>query len=145
MGSVNLHIIVGSVGKDPEIRKTKTGKSICELSVATNDGEKGPDGSPLTNWHKVICFDKVADFVGAYVVKGTMVSVQGPVKLRNFEGKDGNTVYIKETKGFKVELLAKGRPKGSSTPYDASGGQQEQAPQGSDPFSPPPAEDDLPF
>jgi single-strand DNA-binding protein len=121
MGSVNLHLIVGTVGKDPVIRKTKDGKSICDISVATNDGDKGMDGKLLTNWHKVVCFDKVADFVGKYVGKGTLVSVQGPVKLRNFTGKDGKVVYIKETKGYKVEALSKSTRNNDPATYTPSG------------------------
>jgi len=120
MGSVNLHLIVGTVGKDPVLRVTKSGKSVCEISVATNDGDKSMDGKPLTNWHKVICFDKVADFVGKYVAKGTLVSVQGPVKLRNFTGDGGKVIYIKETIGYKIEALSKSTRNSNPATYTPS-------------------------
>ena len=107
MGSLNKHIIVGTVGKDPVLRVTQSGKSVCEISIATNDGDKDNQGNPLTNWHKVICFDKTAEFVSRNVAKGTIVCAEGPVKLRSFDGKEGHKVYIKETIAFKVELITK--------------------------------------
>lgn len=107
MGSINLHILCGTVGKDPVLRTTQSGKTVTEISVATSDGDKDAQGNFLTNWHKVVCFDKAAEFVGRNVGKGTVVAVQGPVKLRSFVGKDGQKVYMKETLGYKVETLTK--------------------------------------
>lgn len=109
MGSVNLHIVVGMVGQDPVLRTTQTGKSVCELSVATNDGDKDRNtGKDIANWHKLVCFGKTAEFVSTYIGKGTTIWAQGKVKMRTWDKKDGSGKgYTKETLVDRIEALSK--------------------------------------
>ncbi len=100
--SYNKCFILGTVGKDPELRTTPKGKSVCSLSVATNDGPEGK----TTNWHKVIVWDKQGESCKEYLKKGSEVFIEGSVGYRSYEDKKGNKVYITEILASKVVFLS---------------------------------------
>ena len=102
MASVNKAILVGHVGKDPEIRSTSSGDTVASFSLATNSGygEK-----KTTDWHNVSVFGKSADFVRDYVKKGAQVYVEGSIRNRSYVDKNGIKKYITEIKGFTVQAL----------------------------------------
>lgn len=99
-GSVNLVILVGRVGRDPEIRRTNSGDRIANISLATseswrdkNSGEK----QERTEWHKVVVFnDKLAGVIEQHVKKGSLISVTGQLQTRKWQDQSGNDRYTTE-------------------------------------------------
>ena len=113
MASVNKAILVGHVGKDPEIRSTSSGDTVASFSLATNSGygEK-----KTTDWHNVTVFGKPADFVRNYVKKGAQLYVEGPIRTRSYDDKSGNKKYITEIKAYTVQAL--GQKESSPQQYE---------------------------
>ena len=105
--SYNKAIIVGNIGNDIEIRKLRSGDSVCELRVATNERKKGQDGEweTETEWHSVQVFGKSADNCAQYLRKGSKVMVEGKIKTRKWEGKDGMERRKTEISANYVEFL----------------------------------------
>ena len=126
MASVNKAILVGHVGKDPDIRSTSSGETIASFSLATNSGygEK-----KTTDWHNVSVFGKSADFVRDYVKKGAQVYVEGSIRNRSYVDKNGIKKYVTEIKGYTVQAL----------------GQKESSPQQYEPGADNGPDDHLPF
>jgi single-strand DNA-binding protein len=112
--SINKIILVGNVGKDPEIRKTKDGKDIANFSLATTENWKDKTGERMskTQWHNVVVFnDGLAGVIKNYVKKGSKLYVEGSSETREWTDKNGNKRYSTEVivKGFgdKIEMLDK--------------------------------------
>ena len=104
---MNLLIISGNLGKDPELKHTQNGKAVCKLSVATTEKRKTANGmQEITEWHNVIIWDKQAENCDKYLSKGSKVLVQGKVQTRNYENKEGLKVYVTEVIAFSVEFLS---------------------------------------
>ena len=91
MASVNKVILVGNLGKDPEVRYMQSGKAVANISIATTSKYKGQDGNMMeeTQWHRVTFYDKLAEIVGQYVKKGSPIYVEGRIKYGKFKNKDG--------------------------------------------------------
>ncbi len=104
---MNLHIIIGNLGADPELRSTTTGKSVCNLSVATNNSWVGADGvqHKETTWHRVVVWGKQGEACAKFLSKGRQVSVQGPNKTREWKDRAGVTRYTAEIIATNVEFL----------------------------------------
>lgn len=83
---MNKVILVGNIGRDPEVKISKNGESITTFSVATTERKQD---RKITQWHKIVCFGKLADFVANYMQKGTTVAIDGKLSYREYE-KDGN-------------------------------------------------------
>lgn len=94
MSSVNKAIVVGNVGADPEVRYTSSGAAICSLSVATS--YKPKDRDEETEWHRCTLFDRTAEIAGEYIRKGSKVYIEGRLRTRKWEDKDGITRYTTE-------------------------------------------------
>lgn len=99
MASVCKVHLVGNIGKDPEVRYSAAGKPIANASLATTSKRKNKEGELIetTEWHKLIFFDKLAEIVGEYVKKGSLVYVEGTIKYEKFINKNGvevNTTQI---------------------------------------------------
>ena len=98
--SVNKVIIVGHVGKDPEMRSTGSGKRLANLSVATSESwrdKASGERKEKTEWHRVVVFnDSTADFIEQYVRKGDLVYVEGQLQTRKWTDKDGSDRYSTE-------------------------------------------------
>lgn len=98
MSGVNKVIILGRVGKDPEVKFSKGGVAMCDLSLATSEKRKNKEtgeSEETTSWHMVKCFGKVAELAGEYVSKGREVFIEGKLNYYNYE-KDGRKVYVTE-------------------------------------------------
>jgi len=102
MASVNKAILIGHVGKDPEIRSTASGDTVSSFSLATNSGY---GDNKTTDWHNVIFFGKTADFIRDYVKKGSQLYVEGRIANRNYVDKNGVKKYVTEIKGYSVQAL----------------------------------------
>jgi single-strand DNA-binding protein len=108
--SVNKAIIVGNLGKDPEVNYTQSGKAVCNLSVATNEKWKDKSGQKQerTEWHRVVVFGNQAENCGKYLAKGRQVYVEGRIQTKKWEDNDGNTKYTTEIVAQSVQFLSGG-------------------------------------
>lgn len=108
MAAVNKAIILGNLGRDPEVRYTPDGKAVTNFSVATTEKWKGRDGETTehTEWHRVVAFDRLAEVCGEYLSKGSSVYVEGTLRTRSWEDKEGNKRYTTEIVGRTVQFLS---------------------------------------
>ena len=85
--SINKVILIGNVGKDPEMRYTGAGKAVASFSLATSESWKSPDGEQQekTQWHRMVAFGKLAEIVGEYVKKGSQLYTEGKINYGNYE------------------------------------------------------------
>ncbi len=125
MASVNKVIIIGNLGRDPEVRYLSSGTAVCSLAVATTrswkdkaSGEKKEE----TEWHQVSLFDRLAEIAGEYLKKGRPVYIEGRLKTEKWQDKDGNDRYSTKIYADSLQLLG-GREEGSG-----DGGQRAPAP-----------------
>jgi single-strand DNA-binding protein len=133
---MNKHLLIGHVGKDPEVRHLDT-TVTARLSLATSEVRKDKDGNrvTITDWHTVVFWGKLAEVVEKYVKKGSQLAVEGKVRTRSYD-KDGVNVYVTETIADSMEMLGS-KPAGTEpTPGSTAEGTQAA---GSDEGS------DLPF
>lgn len=98
---MNKAILIGNVGKEPEIRKTQSGISVANFSLATSKKVKGED---KTEWHRIVVWDKLAEIIEKYVKKGDKVMIEGEIETREYE-KDGRKVYTTEIRAWNMEML----------------------------------------
>lgn len=91
MSSINKVILIGRVGRDPEIRQMKNSKSVVNLSLATTSKRKDANGETTedTQWHRLTAYDKLAEIIGQYVHKGSLLYVEGTLKYGKYTDKDG--------------------------------------------------------
>jgi len=119
MSSSNLVILVGRVGKDPEMKYTQAGKAIANLSVATSESYKSKETGERTEkveWHRVTFFDKLAEICGQYLRKGSLVYLEGRLQTREWQDKDGNKRWTTEVVGREMRMLGGKKDGESSAP-----------------------------
>lgn len=116
MSSVNKAIILGNVGKDPEIRYMADGKAAASLSVATSSSWKDKSGEKQesTEWHRISAFGKLAEIIGEYVKKGSQIYIEGRITTRKWKDKDGQDKYTTEIIADQMQML--GGPKSDAKP-----------------------------
>lgn len=107
---MNKAILIGNVGKQPEIRKTQSGISVANFSLATSKKVKGED---KTEWHRIVAWDKLAEIIEKYVNKGDKIMIEGEIETRDYE-KDGQKVYTTEIRAWNMEMLG-GKPEGNQS------------------------------
>lgn len=114
-GSVNKVILIGRLGADPEIRYTQGGSPVANLRLATNESWKGKDGNKeeRTEWHKVVCWAKLAELASQYLSKGRQVYIEGRLQTRMWEDKDGQKRYSTEIVASTLQFLGAGSSKGA--------------------------------
>lgn len=137
---VNKVILVGNLGKDPEVRFTPNGKALAKFPVATSEKWTDQDGNrqERTEWHNVVVWGKQAETCGQYLSKGRQVYVEGAIRSRQYDDKDGNKRYITEIVARDVRFLGGG---GATTRAQH---EPVSVPPGED-VGPPGADDDIPF
>ena len=144
---INKAILVGRLGKDPDVRTTPNGKTVCKFSLATDSGF---GDKRTTDWHNVVCFDRQAEFCRNYMRKGSLVYVEGRISTRQYE-KDGIKQYITEILANTVQSLSTRGDSGNTgaagnfdvSVYDSpsyGGGGSYDAPSYGAPSSPAPAQ-----
>lgn len=134
MASVNKVILVGNLGRDPEVRYMPNGEAVANFSIATTENWKDKSGvkQEKTEWHNIVMYRKLAEIAGEYLKKGRPVYVEGRLQTRKWE-KDGVTRYSTEIIADSMQMLG-GRDGSSNASYDGGmdqgGGQDEynQAP-----------------
>jgi single-strand DNA-binding protein len=126
MASVNKVIVLGNLGRDPEVRYTPNGAAVCNLRIATTRNWKSRDSGEKqeeTEWHSVVLYDRQAEIAGEYLKKGRPVYIEGRLKTRKWQDKDGNDRYTTEIVADSMQLLG-GRDDmgGGSGGGDSEGG-----------------------
>lgn len=145
MASVNKVIVLGNLGRDPEVRYTPSGAAVCNLRIATTRNWKNKDSGEKmeeTEWHSVVLYDRQAEIAGEYLKKGRPVYIEGRLKTRKWQDKEGVDRYTTEIVADSMQLLG-GREGmgGGAGGEDEGGGQSERsAPQRPAPASRPPAQ-----
>jgi single-strand DNA-binding protein len=103
---VNKVIIIGNLGDDPENRSTPGGTEVCNISVATTDLRKvGESYEDETDWHRVVLFNKLAEIAGEYLRKGSKVYIEGRMKTRKWQDRQGNDRYTTEVIANEMQML----------------------------------------
>src|SRR5690349_2782039 len=148
MSGVNKVILVGRLGKDPEIRNLENGASVANFTMATSETYKDKttgDRKEVTEWHNIVLWRGLADIAAKYLHKGDMIYVEGKLRTRSWE-KEGVTRYTTEIIGDNMTMLSTQRNSGggerTSAPQYNSGGNQVEEYKASGESS---ATDDLPF
>ena len=108
MASVNKVILVGNLGRDPEVRYNPDGGAITNVSIATTDRWKDKatgEQKEATEWHRVVFFNRLAEIAGEYLKKGRSVYVEGRLRTRKWTDKDGNEKYTTEIVADQMQML----------------------------------------
>jgi len=105
--SLNKATLIGNLGADPEIRSTGSGTKVATLSVATSRRwtSKTGEQQEKTEWHRVICWDRLAEITERYLKKGDRLFVEGRIEYRQWEGQDGQTRYTTEIRALELIML----------------------------------------
>lgn len=137
MRGINKVILVGNLGRDPEVRYTKDGQAVATLNLATTEqwNDKSGQRQEKTEWHRVVLWGKLAEIAKEYLTKGRQVYIEGRLQTRSWDDREGKKHYTTEVKGDQMLMLG-GRADG--------GGPKEAAPPPPDaPFEA--TEEDVPF
>lgn len=102
MAGINKAILVGNLGKDPEIRYSPNGLAVATFSLATTERYKDED---RTEWHKIVAFGRLAEICGEYLAKGKQVYIEGRIQTRDWEDRDGNKRYTTEIVANTMQML----------------------------------------
>jgi single-strand DNA-binding protein len=125
MASINKVILIGNLGRDPEIRYTPSGSAVCNVTIATSRNWKDKntgDKVEETEWHRVVFYDRLAEIAGEYLKKGRPVYVEGRLKTRKWQDKDGRDNYTTEIVAEQMQLLGgRGDGDGASRGGDEGG------------------------
>lgn len=100
--SVNKIILVGNVGKQPEIKTLESGSMVANFTIATNEMIKG---EKKTEWHNIVAWNKTAELISKYVNKGQQLYVEGKLQTRTWDDKDGNKKYMTEIVAWSVDFI----------------------------------------
>jgi single-strand DNA-binding protein len=125
--SVNKVILVGNLGKDPELRYTPSGAAVTTFSLATSERYKDKSGEmqEKTEWHNVVAWRQLAEICGKYLHKGKQIYIEGRIQTRSYDDKDGNKRYITEIVADQMQMLGRvGDDNGSQA---RSGGESRQS------------------
>jgi single-strand DNA-binding protein len=140
---INKVIIVGNLGADPETRYMPSGSAVTNLSVATSETWKDKqtgEQKERTEWHKVAMFNRLAEIAAEYLRKGSQVYIEGKLRTRKWQDRDGNDRWTTEIVADEMQMLG-GRGGGGSAPMSSDRGSSGGPPQG----PPDDFEDDIPF
>jgi single-strand DNA-binding protein len=125
---LNKVMLIGNLGKDPEIRATQSGTSVVTFNVATTERWKNKDGQmqEATEWHRVVAWQKLAEICGTYLHKGSKVYIEGKLQTRKWQDQNGNDKYTTEIIAKDMKMLdSKGSGDSGYGAGGAGGGSQE--------------------
>ena len=124
-GSVNKVILIGNLGKDPEVRRLENGSVVATFPLATseiyNDKQTG-DRKEITDWHDIVLWRGLAEIAEKYIRKGSKVYIEGKLKKRSWQDKEGNTRYATEVVGDDLTILSRNdQSERNNAPYSQEG------------------------
>ncbi len=137
---VNKVLLLGNLGRDPESRSTASGTSVATFTLATNRRWTDRDGNRKkeTEWHKIVCFARLAEIVQQYLEKGRQVFLEGRIHTQSWEDREtGETRYKTEIVAERLQMLGRRGASGAGAPEGSPAGEQD--------FGPEPEDDDIPF
>jgi single-strand DNA-binding protein len=142
--SLNKVLLIGNLGKDPEVRFTPGGRAVARFPVATSEVWSDQEGQrqERTEWHNIVVWGKQAETCGQYLSKGRQVFLEGSIRSRQYDDKEGNKRYITEVIAQRVQFLG-GRGGEGSSPR--GGGTSPAEPPQQPPPPQLPEDDDIPF
>jgi len=123
MASVNKVIVVGNLGRDPEMRSFPSGDQVANVTIATTDRWRDKTSGEMreaTEWHRIVFNGKLAEIAGQYLRKGSQVYVEGSLRTRKWTGQDGVEKYTTEIRADQMQML--GSRQGSGAPQGGGGG-----------------------
>ncbi|MDG4552433.1 MAG: single-stranded DNA-binding protein [Candidatus Contendobacter sp.] len=165
MASVNKVILIGNLGKDPDVRYMPSGRAVANVTIATNESWKDRntgEKQERTEWHNVVFYSPLAEIVGQYLRKGSSVFVEGRLQTRKWQDKNGQDRYTTEIIANEMKMLGGRGSASGSAPFPGEEPEMDSAPtarppQGPAPTRPQPAaqpqpgpdnsgfDDDIPF
>ena len=144
--SVNKVLLIGNLGRDPEVRYLPSGNPVANFSIATSENYTDRNGTKQerTDWHNIVVYGKQAELCGQYLKKGRQVFVEGRISYRNYEAKDGSGKrYVTDIVAQRVQFLGGRAGAGADEVGDFGGGHGGGHPGGGD--APPMDDEDIPF
>ncbi len=151
MAGINKVIILGNLGKDPELRHTSSGTPFCSLVIATSEtytDKQSNEKREVTEWHNVVLWRRLAEVANQYLTKGSKVYIEGKLRTRSWEDDNGQKRYATDIQGDVMQMLDRpsdqgnrhetqnsGQSQAAATPVSASSGESGESG----------GEDDLPF
>jgi single-strand DNA-binding protein len=142
MAGINKVILLGNLGKDPEIRYLEGGTAVANFTLATSENYKDKtsgERKTITEWHNVVLWRGLAEITEKYLKKGNQVYIEGKLRTRQWQDKDGNTRYTTEIVAENMQMIGRKDDNSSSTPSDTSIPPTPEIEQNNS------IEDDLPF
>ena len=154
--ALNKVLLIGNVGKDPEVRHLESGASVATISLATSERFKDRNGEvkETTEWHSVVAWRNLADLAENYIRKGTQIFVEGRIRSRSWDDQNGQKRYVTEIEALNIQLLGRREGGAPVPPEPVSPRSYQQTSRPAAPVSTPvvsPADiaddgtDDLPF
>ncbi len=148
MTGVNKVILIGNLGKDPEIRHLDNGRDVANFSLATSENYKNREGEKVTTteWHNIVLWTPLAEIAEKYLNKGNQIYLEGKLTNRSYEDKEGNRKYITEVVGHNLTMLGgKGSASESSIPEESKSTPEENKIVSESAVTEEDQTDDLPF
>ena len=150
MSGVNKVILIGNLGKDPEVRNLESGAKVANFSLATTENYKDRNGNKVerTEWHNIVLWRGLADIAERYLRKGSKVYIEGRIRSRSYDDKDGNKRYVTEIEGQNMTMLGSRQEDiGGADSYTAAPQVNDSTPASTDNIDAPDSDatNDLPF
>ena len=146
--SVNKVILVGNVGKDPEVRHLDSGVAVANFPLATSESYNSKSGERVTTteWHNIVLWRGLAEVAEKYVTKGRQLYIEGRIRTRSYDDKEGNKRYVTEIYGDQMQMLGTRADNQSSPGQMGTTQSTASSPQVSEPdIEEPEGDEDLPF
>ncbi|EMS1999629.1 single-stranded DNA-binding protein [Neisseria gonorrhoeae] len=127
--SLNKAILIGRLGRDPEVRYMPNGEAVCNFSVATSETWNDRNGQRVerTEWHNITMYRKLAEIAGQYLKKGGLVYLEGRIQSRKYQGKDGIERTAYDIVANEMKMLGGRNENSGGAPYDEGYGQSQEA------------------
>ncbi|MBW1740274.1 MAG: single-stranded DNA-binding protein [Deltaproteobacteria bacterium] len=139
MASINKVILIGNLGRDPEVRYTPSGTAVANFSLATTENWTNKEGEKEshTEWHRIVAWGRLGEICGEYLSKGSQVYIEGRIRTNEWEDQEGNKRETKEIVAFTMQMLGSRAP-AEPLSNESLGPESKTASKG-------PTEDDIPF
>ncbi len=146
MAGVNKAILIGNLGRDPELRYTQSGQAVVNFSIATSESwnDKNGERQERTEWHRIVVWGKTGENCAQYLSKGRTVYVEGRIQTREWEDREGQKRTTTEINAQTVTFLGSAGAGRSDSGAEAKTGASDSS-QSAGPDTAPPSEDDVPF
>ena len=120
MAGINKVILIGNLGKDPEVRTTENGSKVATFSLATSETYKNKEGQKVdqTEWHNIVLWRESAEIAEKYLRKGSQIYLEGKIRTRSWDDKDGIKRYTTEIIGFSFTMLGAKREEAPPPPVE---------------------------